>query len=47
MYKGERDTGKWFKDDHQPMIQDRGIKKDMGPGKYDTGSGFKQSSPNQ
>ena len=47
MYKGERDTGKWFKDDHQPMQQDRVIKKDMGPGKYNIDTGIKQSSPNQ
>ena len=36
MYKSDRDTGQWFKADFKPMIQDRTISTEMGPGKYET-----------
>lgn len=36
MYRGTRETGKWFSVDHKPMIADRAHASTMGPGKYDS-----------
>lgn len=36
MYKSSRDTGQWFKTDFKPMIADRNLSADMGPGKYES-----------
>lgn len=47
MYRGERDTGKWFKNDHQPHIKDRDVIKEIGPGKYNTDNGMRQTNYNQ
>jgi len=46
MYRGERDTGKWFKDDHQPFINEREVMKDIGPGKYNTENALRQTNYN-
>ena len=36
MYRSDRDTSTWFDNDikTKPMINDRMISKDIGPGKY-------------
>ena len=40
MYRSDRDTTKWFDVDimNKPMINDRSICKEMGPGKYADGA---------
>lgn len=36
MYRTNRDTGKWFQTDFDPMIKDRDSVRNQSPGMYDS-----------
>lgn len=41
MLRDNRDTGKWFHNDHKATLDDQGVADIRGPGTYDNQESFK------